>query len=113
MLPVNAQLNAISAYTHYIWGLFAKFVDSLSYSETELCGGVVMVSFLKYLPWQAMHFLHCSTHFSKTCSRPLITLEFVALELPFLGWKSSEITWGKIWIEFCVWLGKSGSVEPH
>jgi hypothetical protein len=27
------------------------------YSELELCGGVVMVCFSKYLPWQAMHFL--------------------------------------------------------
>jgi hypothetical protein len=24
-----------------------------------------------------------------------------------------EIAWGEIWIEFCVRLGKSGSVEPH
>jgi hypothetical protein len=35
------------------------------YSESELCGGAVTVSFPKYLPWQAMHFLQCSTHFSK------------------------------------------------
>jgi hypothetical protein len=27
------------------------------YSESELCGGAVTVSFSKYLPWQAMHFL--------------------------------------------------------
>jgi hypothetical protein len=44
----------------YLWGLFAKFIDSPYYSESELCGGVVMVSFSKYLPWQAMHFLQCS-----------------------------------------------------
>jgi hypothetical protein len=36
-----------------IQGPFAKFVDSPYYSESELCGGVVMVSFLKHLPWQA------------------------------------------------------------
>jgi hypothetical protein len=31
-------------------------MDSPYYSELKLCGGVVMISFLKYLPWQAMHF---------------------------------------------------------
>jgi hypothetical protein len=38
-------------------GPFAKFVDSPYYSETELCGSAVTVTFSKYLPWQAMHFL--------------------------------------------------------
>jgi hypothetical protein len=79
-----------------IQGPFVKFVDSPYYSESELCGGVVMVSFLNYLPWQVIHFLQCSTHFSKMCCRPLITLKFLALELPFHGWKSPEITWEKI-----------------
>jgi hypothetical protein len=46
-------------------GPFEKFVDSPYYSES-VCGGVVMVSFSKYLTWQAMHFLQHSTHFSKT-----------------------------------------------
>jgi hypothetical protein len=32
-------------------GPFAKFVDSPYYSESELCGGAVTVSFSKYLPW--------------------------------------------------------------
>jgi hypothetical protein len=36
------------------------------YSESELCGGAVTVSFSKYRPWQVMHFLQRSTHFSKT-----------------------------------------------
>jgi hypothetical protein len=49
---------------------FEKFVDS-HYSELELFGIVVTVSFSKYLPWKAMHFLQHSTHFSKTCCRPL------------------------------------------
>jgi hypothetical protein len=49
------------------------FVDSAYYSESELCGGAVTVSFSKHLPWQAMHFLQSSTHFSKMCCRPLIT----------------------------------------
>jgi hypothetical protein len=47
-------------------GTFEKLVDSPYYSESELCGGEVTVSFSKYFPWQAMHFLQRSTHFSKT-----------------------------------------------
>jgi hypothetical protein len=46
-----------------IRGPFEKFVGSTYYSELELCGGF---SFSKYIPWQAMHFLQRSTHFSKT-----------------------------------------------
>jgi hypothetical protein len=80
----------------YVQGLFAKFVDSPYYFKSELCGGAVMVSFSKYLPWQVMHFLQRSTHFSKTCCRLLITWKFLASELPFHGWKSPEITLGKI-----------------
>jgi hypothetical protein len=78
-------------------GPFEKSVDFPYYSESELCGGAVTVSFSKYLPWQAMHFLQRSTHFSKTCWRPLITWKFLASELPFHGWKSPEIAWGEIW----------------
>jgi hypothetical protein len=63
-----------------IWGLFPKFMDSPCYSGSELCRGEVMVSLLKYLPWQAMHFLQCSTHFSKMCCRLLITSKFLASE---------------------------------
>jgi hypothetical protein len=70
---------------------FAKFVDSSYYFESELCGGAVTVSFSKYFPWQAMHFLQRSTHFSKTCCRPFITSKFLASELPFHGCKSPEI----------------------
>jgi hypothetical protein len=45
----------------FIQGPFAKFMDSPYYPELELCGGAVMVFFFfKYLPWQAMHFLHFS-----------------------------------------------------
>jgi len=47
-------------------GLFEKFMGLPYYSKSELCGGVVMVSFLKYFPRQVMHFLQCSTHFLKT-----------------------------------------------
>jgi hypothetical protein len=53
-------------------------VDSPYYSGSKLCGGAVTVSFSKYVPWQAMHYLQRSTHFSKTCCRPMITLEFLS-----------------------------------
>jgi hypothetical protein len=56
-----------------IWGSFEKFVDSHYFSELELCGGAVTVSFSKYLPWQAMHFLQYSTYFLKSCCRPSAT----------------------------------------
>jgi hypothetical protein len=46
-------------------GPFEKLVDSSCYSESELCEGVVTVSFSKRLRWQALHFLQRSTHFSK------------------------------------------------
>jgi hypothetical protein len=46
-------------------GPFEKFVNSTYYSESELYGGAVTVSFSKYLPWQAMHFLKRSTHSRK------------------------------------------------
>jgi hypothetical protein len=80
-----------------IGGSFEKFADSPYYSESELCGGAVTVSFSKYLPGQAMHFLQRSTHFSKTCCRPLITSKFLVSELPFHDWKSPEIARSEIW----------------
>jgi hypothetical protein len=86
-------------------GPFAKFKDSPYYSESEFCGGAVTVSFSKY-------FLQCSTHFSKTCCRPLITSKFLTSELPFYGWKSPEIAWDEIWIEFCVGLEKVDRWNP-
>jgi hypothetical protein len=94
-------------------GPFAKFVDSPCYSESELWGCAVTVSFSTYLPWQAMHFLQRSTHFSETWCRLLIISKFLSSELPFHVWKSPKIAWGEIWNEFCFRLGKSGSVEPH
>jgi hypothetical protein len=53
-----------------IQGSFEKFADLPYYSESELCGGVETVSFSKFLPSQATHFLQHFTHFSKTCCRP-------------------------------------------
>jgi hypothetical protein len=35
----------ITCTLHYIREPFAKFVDSPHYSESEICGGAVMVSF--------------------------------------------------------------------
>jgi hypothetical protein len=74
-----------------IRGPFEKFVDSPYYTESELRGGEVTVSFPKYLLWQAIHFLQRSTHFSKSCCRPLINSKFLASEPPFHGMKGPEI----------------------
>jgi hypothetical protein len=74
-----------------VQGSFAKFVDKPYYSKSELCADAVTVSLSKYLPWQEIHFLQHSTHFSKTCRRPFITSKFLASELPSHGWKSPEI----------------------
>jgi hypothetical protein len=49
----------------------------------------LIVSSMKYFPWQVRHFLQCSTHFSKMCCRP-ITSKFLALELLFHGWKTQK-----------------------
>jgi len=48
----------------YLRGLFAEFMDSPYYSKLELCRGAVIISFSEHLPWQTVHFLQCSTHFS-------------------------------------------------
>jgi hypothetical protein len=80
-----------------IYGINANFVDSTYYSKLELSEGAVMVSFLKYLLWQGMLFLQCSTHFSKTCCRLLITVKFLALELHFMVGKAQKSHGGKIW----------------
>jgi hypothetical protein len=77
-----------------IRGSFENFVDS-HYSEMELCGDAMTVSFSKFLSWQAIHFLQRSTHFSKTCCRPLISSKFLVSELPFRGRESSEICMGR------------------
>jgi hypothetical protein len=61
-------------------------------------------------PWQAMHFLQLSTHFSKTCCRPLITSKFLASELHFHCWKSPEIAWGEIWT---IWWCSNGVTPIH
>jgi hypothetical protein len=94
-IHLSSQCNSHTAI-HFTQGPCAKFMDSPYYCELELCGGAVTVSFSKYLPWQAMHFLQCSTHFSKTCCRPLTTSKFLASDLAFHGLKSPEIEQGEI-----------------
>jgi hypothetical protein len=42
---------------YLVRGPFEKLMDSPYYSESELRGGAVTVSFSKYLHWQVMHFL--------------------------------------------------------
>jgi hypothetical protein len=107
--PLTSNGSHLLLYVHSslqkILGLSEKFMDSSYYSKLELGEGVVMASFSKYLPWEAMHFLQCFAHFSKTCCRPLITSKFLALELPFHGWKGPEITWGKIWTVWQMFYG--------
>jgi hypothetical protein len=61
-------------------------VDSPYYSESEICGGEVAVPF-EVPPLASDAFLQRSTHFSKTCCRPLITSKFLSSELPFHGWE--------------------------
>jgi hypothetical protein len=81
----------------YLSGPFVKFLDSPYYSKSELCGGVVTVSFLKYLLWQVMHFLQCSTHFSKhaaDCSALKNFLPWSSLFLVGKAQKSHEASSG-------------------
>jgi len=66
-----------------IRGQFAEFADSPYYSESEVCGGAMAVSFCDAL--------------LTMLRRPLITSKFFASELPFHGWNSPEIAWGEIW----------------
>jgi hypothetical protein len=67
-VTISLHETEIQPEISQVRGPFEKFVDT--YSESELCGGAVTVYFSKYLPWQALHFLQRSTHFSKTCCRP-------------------------------------------
>jgi hypothetical protein len=73
-------------------------VDSPYYSESELFGGAVTVSFFE-IPPLASGVLPTTLHDdSGTGGFDLsITSKFLAWELPLRGWKSSEIAWGEIW----------------
>jgi hypothetical protein len=70
---------------------FEEYVGSTYYSESALCGCVVTISFLKYLPWQVMHFLQWSTHFSKTMLQTIDHLE-ICLGPPF-SWLEKPINY--------------------
>jgi hypothetical protein len=77
---MNKSLYFAAAHINWdIRGPFAKFVDSPYYYESKLCGGAVTVSFSKYFPWKAMHFLQRSAYFSKTCDH----FEISCLRAPF------------------------------
>jgi hypothetical protein len=47
-------IRTISSFSRktlfHVGGPFEKFVDSLYFSESELCGGVMTASFSMYLP---------------------------------------------------------------
>jgi hypothetical protein len=105
--PYRITPNLVHQYI--TCAVVVTYKGCLKSSWTHL-GGAVMVSFSKYLPWQVMHFLQRSAHFSKTCCRSLITSKYLALELPFYGWKSPEIAWGEIWTVWRLFIW--GSADP-
>jgi hypothetical protein len=77
----------------YIRGPFEKFVDSPYYSESELCGGAVTVSFSKYLPLASNALL---TTLHPLLENVLQTVDHV--EISYLGAPFSPgIAWGEIW----------------
>jgi hypothetical protein len=55
----------------------------------------VTVSFSKYLPWQAMHFLQRSTHYSKTCCRRFSASFRRSLGAPFSWLEKSRDRMGR------------------
>jgi hypothetical protein len=67
----------------YVQGPFEKFVDSPYYSKLKLCGGAVMVSFLKYLPWQAKHFFTMLHPLLKNGLQTIDHFEISCLGAPF------------------------------
>jgi hypothetical protein len=73
------------------------------YSESELCGGAVTVSFFFFEvpPLASGALLTTLGNMLQTVCRKLQedsgTGVFLALELPFHGWKSLEIAWGEFW----------------
>jgi hypothetical protein len=81
-------------------------VDSPYYSESELFAGAVTVSFSKYLPWQAMHFLQRSTHFSKTKLRSF-------KKESSLDGGATLVECQRCAIEKWQWMRSPKSVEPH
>jgi hypothetical protein len=91
--PNNKIAGAIPSQA--VQGPFEKFVDSTYYTESGICGGAVTVSFSKYLPWQAMHFLQRSTQLSKPCCRPFAAEFRRTVEQAVFSTRSSIFMVGK------------------
>jgi hypothetical protein len=96
-----------------IWGPFEKFVDSPYFSESELYGRAVTVSFSKHLPWQAMHLLQRSTPLLENMLQTVDHFEISCLGAPFswLEKPRNRMARDLNWI-LCS-ARKNGSVEPH
>jgi hypothetical protein len=62
---------------------FEKFVDSSFCSDSELCGGLVMVSFSKYFPWQAVNFLTMLHPLLKNMLQTIDHFKISCLRAPF------------------------------
>jgi hypothetical protein len=73
-----------------IWGPFAKFVDSPYYSESELCGGAMTVTFSKYLPWQAIYFLNAPPTSRKWAANRWSLRNFLPLSSIFMVGKDQK-----------------------
>jgi hypothetical protein len=74
-----------------IRGPFAKFVDSPNYTESELCGDAVTVSFSKCLPWQAP-----PTSRKRAADRSSLQ-NFLTRSSIFMVGKAQESHGGEIW----------------
>jgi hypothetical protein len=88
-------------------------MDSPYYTESEICGGVVTVFFFEVPPLASDALLTTLHPLLENVLQTVHHFEISCLRTPFYDWKNPEITWGEIWVEFCVRLGKSGSVKPH
>jgi hypothetical protein len=71
-------------------------MDSPYCSESKLCGGAVSLFF--EVPPLASNALLTTLHpLLKNVLQTVDHFKFLASELNFHGWKSREITWGKMW----------------
>jgi hypothetical protein len=72
-------------------------VDSLYYSESELTGGAVTVSFFEVHPLASDALLTTLNSLLENVLQTVDHFEISFHELPFHGWKSPQIAWGEIW----------------
>jgi len=93
MGPCSKLFHILKCITEIWSGIFSHYMRALC----KVCEPTLLLQVgtfwrcidgLFFKVWQVMHLLQCSTLFSKMCCRPLITLKFLASELPFHGWKS-------------------------